>query len=53
MRAPARCYPTRRVSFMRDGKSVKGNRTDIVLVYWGLRPWAFREVYRALGEVDR
>lgn len=54
LRAPARCYPFKRPQFLKDGKRVaSSNRTDVVLVYWGTRPWAFREVYRELGEVDR
>jgi hypothetical protein len=54
LRAPARCYPYRRPQFLRKGKRVaSSNRTDVVLVYWGVRPWAFQEVYRDLGVVDR
>jgi hypothetical protein len=49
--APARCRPRRRVSFMRDGKPVKGNRQDCVIVYWGPEIYRFRAHFRDVGEV--
>lgn len=49
--APAVCYPKQRVAFMYEGVTVKGNRADVVIVYWGDSPWRFREAFRDYGRV--
>lgn len=49
--APAVCRPFRRISFFKDGVQKKGNRQDVVIVYWGADPWRFRQAFRDLGRV--
>lgn len=48
--APAICEPRRRIAFLRDGKPVKGNRQDVVIVCWHPDVWRFRALYRSVGE---
>lgn len=49
--APATCCPRRRVSFLRDGEPVKGNRQDCVIVYWGPDIYRFRALFSDVGRV--
>lgn len=49
--APAVIEPSRRIQFWRDGKPSRGNRTDVVIVYWGVRAWLFRRLFRGLERV--
>lgn len=51
LRAPARCYPSRRIAFLENGVPKPGNPKDVVIVYWGHDQYRFREVFRELGEV--
>lgn len=49
--APAVCRPFRRVSFMRDGRQVKGNRQDVAIIYWGVDIYRFRAAFKDYGRV--
>ena len=50
-RAPARCYPHKRPSFLLNGEAVKGNPKDIAIIYWGPRPYRFADVFSELGRI--
>lgn len=50
-RAPARCYPHKRPSFLLDGEAVKGNPKDIAIIYWGASPYRFADVFSSIGRI--
>lgn len=52
LRAPARCFPHKRITFWAMGEpGDQGADKNVVIVYWGHDPYRFREVFRELGEV--
>lgn len=52
LRAPARCFPHKRITFWAQGEPAdQGADKNVVIVYWGHDPYRFREVFRELGEV--
>lgn len=52
LRAPAVCFPAKRLVFWREGAPAPtGGDKDTCLPYWGHDPYRWREVFRELGEV--
>lgn len=49
--APAVCVPSKRISFLKEGKPAAENSKDCVIVYRGSDPWRFRQAFRELGRV--